>query len=359
MHAGLIICLFCLLLAACEQARTPISSATTARPSFPIASSQGLLPFATPSPFLVLTSTTTPNLSSATWLPSASTPTSSQTRNPTRTSTPEYWSTRDVIRATEQAIIPNCGLAVGDTHSPDGKWVAVGCINNFTAVYNLEDSSILWVVGFGQDLGLYNPELEFFGQIRIEFWSLDSRYVYLTPFHSGGEGGCPAYLDGVALLRLDVITGEVTFTIRPEQYPSFYNISFSPDGTQLAYFRTWLEHPILNIQNLTTGEERHIPLGERFDEAGDVIWSPDKSRIAFSARTGYLCSEMVSYLVIMDMDDLDQTILLEAPFRTIKPLNWTEDENIIFAWGYQDYYGSINVNTGVITPYQVRVTVTP
>ena len=212
---------------------------------------------------------------------------------------------------------------------------------------------------FNEAVGLDDNNHPYTGDLHVEFWSPDSRYLYLTPYPCCIDGGCLAYLDGVSLVRLDVITGEVTFTLRPAQDFQFYNVSFSPDGMEMAYFRTWLEHPILNIVNLTTGEEIHIPLGDQYDEAGDVVWSPDKSRIAFSARTGQECSEMVSYLVIMDLDDLSQTRLIETPGGEPRPLSWTQDGNIIFMWGYGPDYGSVNVSTGVITPYPTPTSAPP
>jgi len=374
MRAILILCLASLILTACGQNQSPIPSAVTGRtetaiistPEVPLTTTPSAFP--SPSPSLQPIQSPIHNLTpSFTFIPGEDaislgliytpTPTRTQTRTPTETAT--FSTTRQAIRATENAIIPGCGLPMSDYHSPDGRWVAVECMEHLTAVYNQADPSIIHVLKYGETFGLEYDEGNDFGMLGVEFWSLDGQFLYLAPYPCCLDGGCPSYLDGLALLRLDVFTGEVTYTLRPGERLDFYNISFSTDGTLLAYFREWIEHPILNIQNLTTGEEIHIPLGDQYDEAGDVVWSPDKSRIAFSARTGQECSEMVSYLVIMDLDDLSQTRLIETPGGEPRPLSWTQDGNIIFMWGYGPDYGSVNVSTGVITPYPTPTSAPP
>jgi hypothetical protein len=157
-----------------------------------------------------------------------------------------------------------------------------------------------------------------------------------------------------ALIRLDLATGRVTQTLRPGEGFKLYTYSFSDDDHYLAYFRTWLEHPILNIQNLITGEEQHFPLGEQFSEAGSVIWSPDKSRVAFSARTIEDCEHITYYVVMMKLADASQTILFEGPtanYNPYIPIEWTSDNEIILDMGYSVGYGSLNIATSEITPF--------
>jgi hypothetical protein len=172
------------------------------------------------------------------------------------------------------------------------------------------------------------------------------------------DGGCPAYDDGISLVRLDLITGEVTQTLRPGDDYTLYGFSFSEGDTYLAYWRTWIEHPILNIQNLVTGEEQHIPLGEQYSEAGDVVWSLDKSQVVFSARNMDNCENMVFYLVMLDLSDFNQRVLWEGPDVGYLPVEWTEDNHIILHILYSFDYASLDLTTLELIPYPTPTSTT-
>ena len=276
--------------------------------------------------------------------------TNKPTRIPPSTETPpptmDVWEVRN---ATEIAIFPGCGTPIEHDYSPDGQWVALEC-DYMTGVYNLNDLSKAWSLKYNEIFGIADKQENYSIMISPTHWSVDGRYLYLTirPFM---DGGCPKYGGGISLIRLDLLTGKIIQTLRlTENGFGLYEFSFSKDDAYLAYFQTWIDHPILNIRNSINGDERHIPLGEQYNEAGNVIWSPDKSRIIFSARSGENCENLVYYLVMMNLDNLKQTILLEGPTFDYYPIDWTEENNILLDLGALGY-GSLNLATKEITPY--------
>jgi Tol biopolymer transport system component len=231
--------------------------------------------------------------------------------------------------------------------------MTIECISSFAGVYSLTDPTKAWPVSYTEVYGIETDRFISGYYVTPRHWSKDGRYLYLSIRPCCLDGGCSKYGGGESLVRLDLTNGRVTFTLHPggDDRLRLYTFSFSDDDRYLAYLRTWLEHPILNIQDLVTGEEVHIPLGEQFDEAGGVVWSPDKSRIVFSARTGEDCDNMVNYLVMMKLEDQSQTILLESTTDDYTPVEWTEENEIMLYLGYGIGYGVLDLATYEITPY--------
>jgi hypothetical protein len=256
-------------------------------------------------------------------------------------------------RATaEEAIFPECG-STKHIYSPDGNWVVVMCmdIDSSTGIYNRNNPSQAWRLNyktiFGVDVPRGAPHF-----IYPWHWTADGQYVYLSIYPCCLDGGCPEYLSGEALVRLDLLTGKVTQTLQPgEGGLKMYYFKISPDDTTLAYLRTWLPHPILNLENLISGEVQHIPLGDQYDEAGYIIWSPDKSHILLSARTGEPCDNFTYYLVMLDLDDFEQTVLLESTSAEYAPIRWTEANQIIVYVNYDKGYITLDLTTGETSPY--------
>jgi hypothetical protein len=259
-----------------------------------------------------------------------------------------FW---EAIRATERVAFPGCDTPVDHQISPDGKWMAVECHSSFAGAFNLSDPSKAWPVSV-RDFYQIGTDRAFISgyHVRPWHWSNDGNYLYLSISQCCYDGGCVKYADGQSLVRLDLVTGKIV-EILQTKWEGFYDFSFSDNDRYLAYLRTWLEHPILNIQDLVTGEDVHIPLGEQFDEAGDVVWSPDKSRIVFSARAGEDCENMVNYLVMMNMEDQSQTVLRESTTDFYTPVEWMEENKILLSLGYGVGYGVLDLTTDEIAPY--------
>ena len=372
----LIIGILCILLAACgsRQAATHTSPATkalsTGAPS-PTRVKTTFTPF--PSPTFTPSPAAIPSPSPTVATP----PRPSRTPRPSITPSPtlsiqelatlsargtQGWATRHAEEtmagtwesrwATEIAILPGCQSPISHDYSPSGNWVVVRCmeINNPTGVYNLKNHSQAWLLTsrtiFGDDLHEWATYI-----IYPMKWTADERFLFLKIYPCCVDGPCLDSISGIALIRLDLLTGKVARTLPPDAKEGFYNFTLSPDDTYLAYTRTWLERPILNLVNLVTGEEHKIPIDERFAEVVDFIWSPDGRQLAFSARASIYCENTTYYMVIMDLDDYEQTLLLESDKAEYSPVEWTADDHIIIYLGYEKGYGIFDLETGEIIPY--------
>lgn len=258
------------------------------------------------------------------------------------------WNT---LLATEEAIFPECGSASQRSYSPDGRWVALECIHDLTGVYNLHDSSIAWQMGYYEAFGQEYGDGSHSGNFRPLHWTADGRFLYLAARPCCREGGCAFYPTGLAVFRLELATGEITLVLPPDEQLRDYNVTFSPDDTSMAYFGTWLDHPVLNLRNLLTGKEQSIPLGEQYSDAGYVAWSPDGGKIIFSARTGEECEGLVYFLVMMDLGDFSQAVLLEGPTANYRPMEWVENDSVILELGFEEEYFAIELISHKVTPY--------
>jgi hypothetical protein len=251
--------------------------------------------------------------------------------------------------ATEEAIFPGCG-STNHIFSPDGNWVVAMCmdLDSTTGVYNLNDPSQAWRLQYSKIFGI---DVYVAHHIYPWRWTADGRYLYLNVYPCCVEKPCSVYISGEALIRLDLLTGKVAQTVPLDNDGRLYEYSLSSDNTYVAYLRPWLKHPILNLENLVTGKELHIPLGDQYSQAGDVIWSPDYMHIVFSAFNGDGCENTTYYLVMMDLDDSEQTVLLENASEEYFPTEWTDDNHIILYLINDDGYESLNLAIGEIAPY--------
>lgn len=216
-----------------------------------------------------------------------------------------------------------------------------------TGIYNRNNLSQAWRLKFNEIFDITDPQVNQIQYIYPWHWTVDGRYLYLNVY-TNWDSLCSLFITGEALIRLDLITGMVVKTLPLRS--SMYEYSLSSDNSHLAYLEPGLPNPILILENLVTGEEQHIPLGNQYTQAGDVIWSPDYKRIVFSAFNGDGC-ENTTYYLMMDLDDPDQRVLLENMTRKYFPIEWTEDNHIILYLGYDEGYGSLDLGTLEITPY--------
>lgn len=130
--------------------------------------------------------------------------------------------------------------------------------------------------------------------LEINFWSLDSRYVYFSPD--------PSYCSRMfnysdvgtqVLYRLDVEAGTIEeylpfvkyrFSSGYERW-GLYTFEFSPDGRYLVYFQSYGSPMIINIKNLTTKDEITYELDNKYLEAGCPAWMDDAVHVLFYAAT--------------------------------------------------------------------------
>lgn len=232
------------------------------------------------------------------------------TLSPAQQATREFQNSIFATAQSEMAILPGCGAPIDRNYSPDGNWVAIQCVNYGMGVYNSKDLANAWFFSYYETFGLKYENGNHFGSLMPKHWSVDGKYLYFAPF-IGGDGGCEWYIEGQALLQLDLSTGKLSEILSPTIDSTYYNFSFSHDDKYLAYFETWKEHPVLNLLDLVAGTKQEVPLGKKYSGAGFLIWSPDNKQALFSARSGEECEGMIYYIVLMNMNNHSQKIILE------------------------------------------------
>ena len=331
---------FALLLAACAQGQTPVA------PTLAASDTPGLQATETPAP-PAPTETISPGPTHSV----SATASLEPTRSPAETRSPEEQATQDAglaLRATESAILPGC-TPEEHNYSPDGRWVAVECLDFFTGIYNLQDPTNVWVLPYGETFGLEYDNGNQMGNLHVIHWSAEGQYVYLAPMPVALDGAGSGYpMDGLALLRLDLNSGEIAQTLQPGSDLQFYSVSFSPDSRYLAYFRTWIEHPILNLVDMVNGTEQYIPLGEQYAAAGRVVWSPERDRMVVDVNNGDVY-DLRYALLLIELENLDLRVLVENSAVAYIPVEWTADDQIILRVGYLEY-SLLDLATGEISP---------
>jgi hypothetical protein len=292
-------------------------------------------PSTTPKPTLVATST----------------PTMSSSQRATEDARNSIIATTEAHETTEASVFPNCGWPSNRNYSPDGNWIAVECSNYGLGVYSADDHSKAWFFSYYDDFANKYGSNIHDGHLRVKHWSTNGQYLYIMPFF-GGDGGCPAYYEGQALLSIELSTGEISDIVSPSDFWSYYNFSFSNDEELISYFETWLEHPVLKIRSFD--KQIEIPIGNNYSGAGDLIWSQDNNQVLFSAKSGEECENLKYYLIVLNLKDRSQKVVLEGEDADkYQPIQWINENQVMLAdYDYStEIYYSLNLTTGEVSEY--------
>ncbi len=280
---------------------------------------------------------------------------------PTRTASPQELATWQAdesrnqtavaLATTEQALLPGCGGFSDRTYSPNASWVVLRCLNSGMGVYSVSDSSKAWyfsyndVYGSKYQNGLHN------GYVLPLHWSNDSRYLYFTALWVG-DGGCPMYLDGSALYRLDLSSGQYSLLIGPRDAAPYGSFSFSNGDAYVANIqRSADEHAVLTLLDLASLTKKDILLGNKYVEGGSLIWSPDNRQVFFSARRGEDSCNMTYYLVLLDLKDRVQRIVLQGAGAEYIPVAWDSGTRVIVQALNSGNLFYMDVSSGEISTY--------
>lgn len=172
---------------------------------------------------------------------------------PTTTSSPAATATMMPGR-TETPFSPAPEITFTST-SPDGKWAAQGAAMPATDAetrhvwlnVSKTDGTVEWRVvdeWSAQALGQTTP--------KPFAWSQDECYLYFTNF--GVPDGCPRFVNGSDLHRVDLSDGSVTEVV---PVVGFW-LALSPNESQVVY--VGYGDRGLVIRDLATGEEREVAL---------------------------------------------------------------------------------------------------
>ncbi len=269
----------------------------------------------------------------------------------TRQAVESISATWEAVNATEMAALPECGWAEDRYDSPDGKWIAIRCIDNGLGVYFRTDPSRHWYFSY---YDLYGAEYQHgnrLGHLYPLHWSSDGKSLYFVARWSG-DGGCPMYLDGSALYRLDLGTGVYSELIADSgEYP-YGSFSIANDDAYAAHIpRSPDGHAVLVLLNLATKVQEVIPLGDTYKEGGSLIWSPDNQRIVFSARSGDDDCVATYYVVLMNLADRSQKIMLRGGTAYL-PVSWESANQVVLQTDTPGELFTLDLVSGKVTPRQ-------
>lgn len=167
-------------------------------------------------------------------------------------------------------LLPNCGNA---EFSPDQTWAAGFCNSDETWVVAV-DQTAKWAISYGEYYGSKFDSGN--GVIAPFYWASDDKYLYLTI--QRGAAGPIYFVDGWGLIILDLTNGSISEILAPIQH-QYYSFSLSPSGESLAYMLQPAKPLTVNILNLETDAVKSHSLSPEYNQAGEILWSPDMSKI--------------------------------------------------------------------------------
>ena len=238
-------------------------------------------------------------------------PTASATATPTRiTETPS--ATPD-IAATVVAI--QQPRLYGSYPSPDGKWraevVIYECVNTGGVDENAyEQLKLVQVTSGGErtadDQLQYCGGLGAFGLAGL-FWSPNSRYFYYTNAREGVPDGCGYWERPIIRLNVTSLSKEY-LGAGPR----------SPDGGKIA---AWQGRELV-VWDINNGEMARVQAIAPDAETGAIAWSPDSRALAYVQFASYCPLSGKSYVLRVDLPELEETLLLESETPTFGSAKW-------------------------------------
>lgn len=141
------------------------------------------------------------------------------------------------------------------------------------------------------------------------YWSPSGRFFYYTDSREGYPGGCGNYIMP-AIYRLDTVT-QTSIMVG--------GAHISPDETKLAM---WDGDDIV-IWDLDRGEIGRVRSLVPGFLAGEIAWAPDSQSLVY-LQTEFDCAPDygVSYLILMDLGKMSQTLLVKYPPPGFGGVNW-------------------------------------
>ncbi len=261
------------------------------------------------------------------------------------TSTPAATTTVTPV-PTETPASPTPEMAF-TSMSPDGTWAAQGAAMSAADAgtrhvwldVSKTDGSVEWRLvdeWAEQALGQTTP--------RPFAWSRDGRYLYFTNF--GVPDGCPGFVNGSDLQRVDLSDGSLT-----EVVPGVgFWLALAPDESKLAY--AGYGGRGLVVRDLATGEEREVTLESDVEGAklGHIIWSPDGTKLMLTAGFN-LCGPpegRMHSIIRVDLSEGSHSTLIDRDSRLFSTQAWHAPGYVLLA-DKDEHHWEMNVDTGEAT----------
>lgn len=200
---------------------------------------------------------------------------------------------------------PNLGL------SPNGKWAAF--FSNIDGAPGLSvvnvNSKKQWDISYYDITGTYGGDTT----VKVEHWSRDGRYLYVSPQTAGSGGLFWFWRDYVQLIRMNLENGTWINTNMGSAF------SFSPEDQFIAYRR---EQNVV-IHDFQIGQERTFTVPSEYRAFGRFVWSQDSKQIIFVGSSTAELEVIDGFtLFILDIKNMDAQVIIEKDKRYLYPLEW-------------------------------------
>jgi hypothetical protein len=224
--------------------------------------------------------------------------------------------------------------------SPNGIWAAF-----FTVNEKYPDDGGLIITNLDEEKRWYIYNSDFTGytlggarSVRVEHWSLDGKYVYLSPQFEDSGGYDWFWVNVRKLIRFNLETGSWADTKMDLAF------SFSPDDRYIAYRGIDGVH----IYEIKTGNEQVFPVLSNNFDFGKFTWSPDGKRlifvVSFEDLNNFQEKGFTSYLIDLRRDTI--RAIFKNDLRYIYPVLWSEPNIVEFdsLFGGQQYILDLETN---------------
>jgi hypothetical protein len=218
-------------------------------------------------------------------------------------------------------LLPNCG---NSELSPNQTWATGFCNTDETWVVGV-DQQAKWSVSYGEYYGKKFDSGN--GVIAPYHWTSDNKYLDLV-IQRGASG--PIYFgDGWGLIRLDLANGNLAEILNPVQH-HYYSFSFSPDEKSLAYILQPATPLAVKIIDLESKDVKSYLLKPEHNQAGEILWSPDMSKIVLGQATideEETKPNIFSVVLINLADDSRQMVVSNSSVQ-MRAQKWIDENKI-------------------------------
>ncbi len=213
-----------------------------------------------------------------------------------------------IAQVTQEPLFEKYCATSGYRYFFNDQWGVCDLDDNNFIVFGIDGRT--WQFSYTK-LGMAHIDLGSEYYTRTIYWTQDGTFAYFAPFPRNYDPLSPFYGDGTALLRVNLINGDIQ-TILPD-VNHYYSISFSPTGRRMAYSKLNFENRPLDlvIQDLQSGALNHLEQDQKYSQAGEFIWSSDGLKLAYKLIIdGDECSRKFS-IRLLDINAMSSTTIID------------------------------------------------
>jgi hypothetical protein len=219
---------------------------------------------------------------------------------------------------------PYTSISAPET-SPDGTWTASYIVtdNSDGLVFGRQDNSVEWVVDYYTLYGSQHGSGKGVGGLNFFAWSDDGKFAYVVPVPERDGPGL-WFGGGATLIRLDLQDG------------SWEDLNVGSSWSMHENSIVYSADDGVRLRDMTNGKEQLFVVPDKYDIFGRYVWSPDGSRVAFTAAYGdWYEGENGFSVILIDFSKNSVTTLLKDDLRFLYPIEWDDEGQILMKKEYQ------------------------